>query len=340
MLIIPITCDKKMKSKTSYILSFIGLILLLYFIKTLNFQPSTLLQIKQPQFIPLSIAAYILFFPVSAIRAKYLLKSVNHENHSTKTLTEIEFISKYIYLITPSKLYLPAKAILLNKLCNIKKSTGLAIVTFEYGIDVFITILLALIGSLFLFRETLNIPTARLIYILITITAIVLIYISMSGKIIEHSSKKVNTLKNKFIKKNAARFITIIKVTRNTWSELIFNKKMKYILPLTIIQITLTAISTKLLFLSLSTNVPIHWIIIVSATAVLIGGISQVPGGIGIREATGVLLYSTLGIPKEISLIVVLITRMYTLFPLLIGYTYSMKCFRNQKSTTSEMKTK
>ncbi len=325
MLIIPITCDKKMKSKTSYILSFIGLILLLYFIKTLNFQPSTLLQINQPQFIPLSIATYILFFPASAIRVRYLLKSINHENHSIKTLTKIEFISKYIYLITPSKLYLPAKAILLNKRCNIKKSTGLAIVTFEYGIDVFITILLALMGSLFLFRETLNIPTARLIYILITITAIVLIYVSIPQKMIEHSSKKANTLKNKFIKKNAVRITNIIKKTRDTWRELIFNKKMKYILPVTIIQITLIAISTKLLFLSMSTNVPMPWIIIVSAASVLAGGISQVPGGIGIREGTGVLLYAALEVSKETSLAVVLISRLYTIIPLILGYWYSTK---------------
>ncbi len=321
-----------MKFKTSHILSIIGLLLLLYFIGSLNFNLSTLLLIKQPQYIPASIAAYIFFFFTSAIRMNYFLKSLDNKTYNLKTLIKIEFISKYIYYITPSKLYVPAKALLLNKLCNIRKSTGIAITSFEYVIDATITIFLALCGTTFLFRESLNISPDKLTLMLITIIALTIIYISTPQRFIEHIHNKANKLSNKSIKKIATATINLIKTTRNTWNELLFNKKMKYILPITTLQLVIIAVPTKLLFLSMTTNIPLVWIIAVSASALFISGISQIPGGIGIREGTAIILYSALGIPKEITLIVVLTSRLYTIIPLILGWYYSTNI--NIKSKT------
>lgn len=312
-----------MKRKTSYALYTIGLGLLLYFIISLDFQLSTLFLIKKPLYIPVSIAFFILFFTTCAIRMSYFIKSLDNKSHNIITLTKIEFISKYIYYITPSKLYLPAKAILLNKLCKIRKSTGLAIISLEYAIDTVITTAIALCGTLYLFKDTLNISPSILIFLLTAIITLSFIYISIPRKIIETLSAKANRIDNKSIKKYTTFTINIVKMTQNTWREIIFNKKMRYILPITIIQITIAAISTKLLFLSMATNVPILWIITVSASAVFVSGISQIPGGIGIREGTAIILYSTVGVPKEISLIVVLLSRVYTVIPLILGYWYS-----------------
>jgi len=312
-----------MKPKISNILAIIGLGLILYFIKSLNINPSTLLLIKEPLYIPASIIIYMFFFLTSAVRMNYFLKSLDNKTNNIKTLIKIEFISKYIYYITPSKLYIPAKALLLNKLCNIRKSTGIAITSYEYAIDATATIFLALCGTIFLFRESFNISQNELTFMLIAIIALIIIYISAPLKFIDLLSGKANKLNNKCIKKIATSTINIIKTTRATWRELTFNKKMRYILPATIIQITLAAASTKLLFLSMSTNIPLLWIIAVSASAIFVSGISQIPGGIGIREGTAIILYAALGIPKEITLIVVLTSRLFTIIPLILGWYYS-----------------
>lgn len=312
-----------MKFKFRYILHIIGLGLLFYFIKSVDINLSAISLIKQPLYIPISIALYILFFIISAVRLNYFLKSIDNKSYDIKTLAKIEFISKYIYYITPSKLYLPAKALLLNKLCSVRKSTGLAIITFEYCIDTVITIAIALWGSIFLFNHIFEISTIKLTLALIAIITATIVFLSISPKYIENIFTRLR-IKNKYTTKYIPVVHNLITTTKKTWSELIFNRKMRSILPIIVIQLIINALSTQLLFASTGLNVPIYWIIIVTSTMVFVGGISQVPGGIGIREGAGIILYAALGIPKEITLMVVLISRMYTIIPLIIGYWYSV----------------
>lgn len=321
-----------MKRIASYILSIIGLGLLLYFIISLNFKPSTLYLIKKPEYIPASIGLFILTFAVSAIRMKYFLKSLKKEDIEIKTLIKIELVSKYIYYITPSKLYLPAKAILLNKQCNIRKSICLGITSFEYAIDTVITIVLALYGSVFLFKYTNNAFQVSLTIIFVIASMVSIAYILISQKMRDIIYKKINKIKNKDVIKYVTLIISIIKTTKDTWREILVNKKMRKILPVTIIQIIISAASTCLLFLSMETNIPLYWIIIVSASSIFLGGISQIPGGVGIREGTAILLYSLLGVPKEITLVVVLVSRIYTIIPLILGYWYSLNTIPKQIS--------
>ncbi len=303
----------------------LGTLILTYLIKISKIDTNIIYSIQNPAYIILAAIVTTTYFPVSALRMNYFLKSIDNRSYSIKTLTKIEFISKYIYYITPSKLYLPAKAILLNQLCSIRKSTSLAIISFEYAIDTVITITIALLGAIFLFRETLNISADKLSLLLITIMAFTLLFISTPERYIGYLSARTDSrLNNKYLKKIVVNTINIIRTTRNTWLELLLNKKMRYIIPITIIQILITVSSTKLLFLSMATDIPILWIIAVSAAAIFVGGISQIPGGLGVREGTGIALYYILGIPKEITIVVVLINRLYTIIPLILGYWYSI----------------
>ena len=320
-----------MKLKTQYALAVFGFGLLLYFISSLNIQLSSVFLIKRPEYVLASIIMYLMFFPASGLRIKYLLNSIENKSTDIKSLIKIEFISKYVYFVTPSKLYLPAKAIMLGKKAGIKKTVGMAIVSFEYSMDTAITIMLTLWGAAYLFNGTFDMSLSNLVYILMAIIALIFIPISMPKKTMDILSERSERFKNKYIKDNTTIMLNIIKTTRSTWHYIIFNKKMQYIMPITLLQILLASISTKFLFLSMSADVSLYWIIMVNSASVLVGGISQIPGGIGIRESAAIFLYAALGIAKETAIIVVLITRIFTIIPAILGYWYSLNSNINGK---------
>ncbi len=73
-------------------------------------------------------------------------------------------------------------------------------------------------------------------------------------------------------------------------------------------------ISSYFLFLSLGFSVGIITVIVVFSISGLFGDISPIPGGIGIMEGVIFLLFSSQGIPPEISLSIALLNRTILLF--------------------------
>jgi uncharacterized protein (TIRG00374 family) len=100
---------------------------------------------------------------------------------------------------------------------------------------------------------------------------------------------------------------------------------MYYVLFITALNLVISALIIESLFLSADFFVPFIWVLIVFITGAFIGGITTIPGGLGVREAAMILLFNELGVPNETNVIVVLLSRLVTLIPMTIGYILSLR---------------
>jgi len=144
-------------------------------------------------------------------------------------------------------------------------------------------------------------------------------------KIFNKTLSFFSKIKNNFLKKVLVFAAKIFVSIREIWPKLLFNKQTIPAIIILAINWILISLTTELLFISYYTYVPFLWVLTISVVAVLIGGISQIPGGIGLKEVTLVGLFVFLGVPADVSLVVALLLRLFTLVPIAIGYIFVAK---------------
>ncbi len=311
-------------NKKTIVSAALGILILAYLIKISNIDADIIHTIQNPSYILLAAILTTLNFPVSALRMKYILKSIKEEDISLTTLTKIEFTSKFIYYITPSKVYLPVKALLLNKQCGISKSTGAAITAFEYGLDVSSMLIISTIG-LAIFQQSTSTSSLEPAKILAILIIMVIIFLKMP---ITKITKTLNNLKiaKIIIIKKGIKYTTILaKTSKDTWKSILTNRKTMIIIPITILIWFIGALGIKMLFMSYGVNVSIIHIFLINMISTVAGGISQIPGGLGVREGASVILYNSIGIAQETTIMVLIIARLMSIIPITIGYYLSTK---------------
>ncbi|MEA3343211.1 MAG: lysylphosphatidylglycerol synthase transmembrane domain-containing protein [archaeon] len=311
-------------NKKTIISAVLGALIFTYLIKISNIDTNIIYSIQNPVYILLAAILTAICFPLFALRMKCILKAIKKENIPLLTLTKIEFTSKFIYYVTPSKVYLPVKALLLNKQCSIRKSTGVAVATFEYGLDVSSMLIISIIG-LTVFQQSTNISSigpAKILAILIILT---IIFLKIPIDTISKTLNNLNIAKIGIIKKGIKYAIILAKNSKNTWKTILTNRKMRIIIPIMILIWFIGALGIKMLFMSYGINVSIIHIFLINMISTVAGGISQIPGGLGVREGAAVIIYNSIGVAQETTIMVMIIARLMSIIPITVGYYISTK---------------
>lgn len=307
------------------ILSLLGLAIFLLLILKLNIDITIIYSIKNFGYIGLAIYLLIIGIVPLSLRMRYLLLVVGERKKSLKDLAVIEYVSKYIYYITPFKLYIPAKALMLNKVCKVEKKNAVSVVTFEYALDMTTVIFFSFLGIYIFFRGLYSAGSFQIKYILLVIIILFLIFFKIPYGFFDSVEEKMVRFIPILLTGYVAVLFRALRAIRGGWLTLLSNRRTYYnVLPLMAIMTILAILIQECLFLSLNYYVPLLWIAAVLYSSLFTGGVSNIPGGLGVREGTTVALYMLLGVPKEIAIIVAILGRLLTLIPLILGYLFSL----------------
>ncbi|MBT4192086.1 MAG: flippase-like domain-containing protein [Candidatus Diapherotrites archaeon] len=308
------------------ILSVIGIIIFVYFFLLLKFDVNLLFTSKSPELIVLALAIFLLSICIIGIRMRFFLKALGEKHNYFSELLKIEFINKFVYYVFPTRLNVPVKALILNKKLGVKKSTTLSITTFEYALDTGFMFVLGLVALSFVFQNMFDAVTLNNLFLTVGLLfVLIILFFLVPLKIFNKTLSFFSKIKNNFLKKVLVFAAKIFVSIREIWPKLLFNKQTIPAIIILAINWILISLTTELLFISYYTYVPFLWVLTISVVAVLIGGISQIPGGIGLKEVTLVGLFVFLGVPADVSLVVALLLRLFTLVPIAIGYIFVAK---------------
>jgi len=281
--------------------------------------------IVNPWYVVLAMVAMILSPLINAYRLKYLLFPMEKNPLSIKDLFVIEYISKFLYSVALFKLNLPAKALLLSKISRGKLSTSTSVIAFEYALDSSLTILFGFLGVLTLFRRDPNISLVSIEYFIVLALLSALVFFSIPADYFGTLLNYAEHFQLKIIRVISTFVLKVMWAIRSTWATILIHQGMFAVLLTTAIIWGAAVLINEFLFLSAGLYIPPTWILVVISSGTFVGGISGIPGGIGAREAAMIYLYGFLGIPLEINIAVVLISRILTLIPTLVGYALSLR---------------
>jgi len=309
------------------LLYILGLILLIAFVYFSGIDLSPIFNVQNPALIILAFAFFILQFVVLAARMGFMLKTLGEKKPKILTLIEMEFFGKFVYYIAPFRLNIPAKALALNKVSGVKKGNALSMTSLEYALDSGFLLFLSIVGVFFFTQGLPYVSIDRGIIFLALFFSLGVIFFKTPLKLFEKLVEKTTGHSLPLRALNLG--FRLVKKIRETWTRVLFHRNMYPILALLVLNWALRVICFELLFLSYGVYMPLGYIVTGMAAAIFLGGISQIPGGLGVREAAMVLLFSQLGathgVTAGIALSVVLIDRLFSLAPIALGYFASLK---------------
>lgn len=314
-----------MKRK-NIILLLLGLGALAYILARMDVDIARVIEsVKSPIYIVLAALIYIAIPFINALRMKLIIFPIERKMLPIRDLFMIEYIYKFLSNVMPFKLNIPAKALLLNKKCGLKLSSGASAVSFEYALDSGITIFFGFLGVIAYFRDDPRISLISIQYFILIALAGIVIFFSIPAHYFEIALLYSETFRIKILQKIAVFLVKVTTAIRVTWARILLDRKMFSVLLTTILIWGAAILGTMLLFMSTNNYVPPTWILVVMSVGIFMGGISTIPGGLGVREATMVVMYSALGVSTEASVANVLMGRLMTFLPVLIGYVVSVR---------------
>ncbi|MBI4052776.1 MAG: flippase-like domain-containing protein [Candidatus Diapherotrites archaeon] len=306
-----------MDKKTIFLYA-VGLLSLAAVFSVFNVDLKVFFSVK-PEWLALPILISVLLVVVYAWRTKFLLLALGHKAFSFADLVKIEFVNKLVLQTAPAKLNIPAKAIMLVKKCGIPRNDALSVSAFEHFLDLFVLLALGVFGF-FVFAPISSHYSAN-----IGIATAALVFVSMGFFVLPAGFYDFLTAKTDFLRKR--RFLGLanialvyIREMRRAWLDLVLHRHMFIVIPIVLAYIALNAIAIKLLFLSIGHNIAFGYIVAAFAITRLFSGISNIPGGFGIREASFVILFGFVGIPSDASFFVAIAWRAIGTLPLLLSY--------------------
>jgi uncharacterized protein (TIRG00374 family) len=304
------------------LLLLVGLGLLVYLLVHIKVGWSIFYSIKETHFIFLAALLTTVAPIITAWRLSYFVLLIENQPKFIRELTVIEYIHKFLTFIAPFKLNIPAKVLILSRILNIKIQKGISIIVLEYALTIALFFFVGIAGIALFFEDVPHLSFINLHTIFLFILGITLFF-CIPIKIFDRTLEKVRN--NLRLSKRPIIFLAEMMKTLRETRDALFAKEMPYILLLTFIFICMHFLAIDLLFLAVGYSLPFIWIAVVTSCGLFVGGISTIPGGLGVREATMVLLYGSLGIPQDVSTLVVLLCRLLTIIPISIGYFF---CFR------------
>lgn len=309
----------------NFIFFIIGLGALAYILASMNVNFAEVVSsIKSPIYIVLAAIVLTVIPLINALRMKFIIFPLEKQQLPVLDLSLIEYIYKFISNVMPFKLNLPAKAVLLNKRCGMKLSSGASAVSFEYALDSGVTIAFGFLGVIAYFRDDPKISLLSIKYFILVLISGSIIFFSIPAYYFDRALSSTEAIKIKLVHKIAVFLVKMMTVVRLSWARILLDRKMFTVLVTTILTWGASVLVNMLLFMSTNNYVAPTWILVVMSVGIFVGGVSTIPGGLGVREGTMVVLYTALGVPAEVSVANVLIGRLITLIPILIGYVVSI----------------
>lgn len=311
---------------SNIILLLLGLGVLVYILARMDVDMLKVIEsVKSPYYAFLASLIYIAMPYFNALRMKFIINPIEKKIPSVHDLFAIEYIYKFLSNVMPFKLNVPAKAVLLSKKCGMKLSSGASTVSFEYALDSGITIAFGFLGVIAYFRDDPRISFMSIQYFILIALAGSMVFFSIPAHYFETVISYVENLKIEVMKRIVIFLVKAMAAIRAAWIRILLDKRMFWVLLTTILIWGGAVLVNMLLFKSVGVYVPPTWILVVVSVGIFVGGISTIPGGLGVREAAMIVLYGALGVPTEASVANALMGRLMTLVFVLIGYTASIR---------------
>ncbi len=304
-----------MRFSIKWILAIVGLAFLYWFIARINLDWN-LMAHADAFWVLASLLAFLLIVPLAAWRTHALLP--NDPRPDTKALLKTEFAARFFYYVFPFRLNIPAKAVLLNRYGNTRKTAGLSACVYEFFVDSISAIVIALLGS-YLFFNALFGSLALPLSLLATLALALTLFVLGTPALVQRIFSALQQLPNP-VPAGVALAQKMYGSFRQTGKQLTTHRtRFALILALTAGIWTASALQTSLLFSAYGLDVPFWSIFAITAIGLFVGFLSQVPGGLGFREASMVYLFGLSGVDHQIALAVALWSRLATLAPIAIG---------------------
>ena len=259
------------------------------------------LSLVSPKLIFVLIVIFLINYLITGIMTIELLRPLNIRL-GIKEAFSISIMTGFYNLITPFRGGIAARALYLNKKHSFSYTDFMAALSANYVLVFLVASIIGLISSLILFLET---QTFNLIILLAFIgTAIPLTAIVLSSREIPYTNYKM---------------INFVIRIANGWHIIRRNKRVIIInVLLTIVQITLGAYSSILLFKVFGVSLSFIQGLFLASIGTLSLIISITPAGLGIGEAVTVFSALTLGITPIQSLSAALLGRGLSILVLFI----------------------
>ena len=283
--------------------------------------------IKQLPLITVFILLFIriLNFGVYQLSSYYLYTSFN-EKITLSNLILINNCSTVSNYTTPVKIGFPIQAFLLKKIFNISYNKSAIIILTSLFVSIVTASILSII-SIFFLPSINNISIDLLIKILImlvfVLSVIVIIYFL--------KNKNLSKIDNYPIIKKINQMIDYLKKVNFS--------KLGLSCILAIISFFINAIMLKIIIMGLNENADISLLFIIQGLPYLLGMLSMVPLGLGVKDATLSYLLTQFGITPEVAIISSVILRIFMSgFSILMGIFSANYLFKKNVSLLVEFK--
>jgi uncharacterized membrane protein YbhN (UPF0104 family) len=276
------------KQKLKFLLMLIGLLIIGGLLKTIGLSNFiNTIKDMNPYLILLSLIPWFLALLFGAYRLKTILK----ENISIKDSLKIYFSGFLLNYASFVQGFGAGAKVIMLKRRKIPISKSTASISAELLYDIFLSAIVAVIFSIyhfnFVIEQTRNLFSSYYSFALIlAIVALILLIIFLKKN--EHMKEYLKYLKTNFNLKNMGTF-----------------------LPITFLSWIMTSTAVFLFFRALGIDVSL-WIILGGLTiSFLLGLVSFIPGGLGVRDVIVSYIYSLAGISLETAISVALFSRVY-----------------------------
>ena len=326
---------KQFKVKISSIITFVFILLFLYFLKDINIFKVYRIVIETNLFyFGLAFLSIFFSFFILAVKLKVNMSEVCYMGFWSSFV----FLcgSLFFNLITPGR-SLGGDFILayfLKKKYKKTKSKFLGAILADklsYYTSLFLLTFLSLIFVLFFF----HLP--RLFRILLELILILLLNFLIIIFLIVIFRKRINFVKvfefiySYFLKflirlrKNKKGYLRFkLKEIEDSFFSLVHNKIFYLSVLLSLVSWAFLFTCSYSLFLSLGIKINFLYIVVILVIGCFFGEVSITPGGIGLFEGMMFLLYSFIGVPRETALVVVILNSFLTyFFSLFLGFIFA-----------------
>lgn len=251
----------------------------------------------------------------------YLLLIPIKEGITLKSVFRIAISAIVLNQTAPGKVGYPTKAYFLKKAEDIPISSSIPSLFGEIFLDYSITGLL-LLATVFIgdyFKMIFNILKQNVDWSHVWLIPALLILAVSIFMVLKHKLKSSNILNN---------MITAFRLTRRRRDIVIKS------VSLTLIALFIWFVCDYLLLLSLGHKLPLNFLIFVGAFTNIIVLLAPLPGGLGVREISGAYLFKLFYNLGEVAVIMVLLSRLFSLVSLVILYGFDWLARLQQKNTT------
>lgn len=303
-----------------------GLALLGLVLQRSGLDPGDLLrQVTSP--LHLLLAALLTFLLqrwAYALRFRSLLHTMGLDM-GWRLLMEVEYMTMFFAGVIPFKLFVPAKALLIRRLSQVPLDRGISICTLEFFVESVTVIAITLLSIPTVFRGLPYLSLGRVQLLVAAIAAAMAAFFLLPRSRLESLQRWAESLRPRPLRRAGEFAVRMVLAVRTGWGGSLRSPAMAGVAAGQALVVLVSVTIVELLFLSTGRWVDPLQVAAVLYTSVLIGSVTQIPSGLGVREASMVFLFTALGVPPAPAFFVTLAIRLLILLVMVPGYILSLR---------------